>query len=245
MEICSADLPVSWNADVPVRACPMTVRFVVRISDAGRSVRDRVKIFSRSSNRGPGGPRYSRPGGQRYWFIECPLKHLCRTLWRRQVLEQAKFAGQPLQARADGGRGRHQRQADMVAHAAHQRQYGLHRAGVGVPEVGVDQPRVAPLDLARLGSVAAQGGVDHAAHLGGNLVGGHADQPMRADANRGQRQIVVAAEDLKPRGRERTNSAICGSLPLDSLMAWIFGAASARRTTVSGSRFTPVRPGML
>ena len=90
----------------------------------------------------------------------------------------------------------------MVRRAAHQRQHRLHRAGIGVPEVGVDQSRVTAFEFAGLRPIAAERGVDHAPHLVGNLVGGHADQSLRAHANRGQRQVVVAAEDLEVAGQQ-------------------------------------------
>ena len=66
------------------------------------------------------------------------------------MLQHAEFAGQPLEARAEGGGRRHQRQPHVVRHAAHKVEDSLHGCRVGVPEVGVNQARVTALDLARL-----------------------------------------------------------------------------------------------
>ena len=159
--------------------------------------------------------------------------------------KQAQFAGKAFEPGARGRHGRNQRQAHSVGGAAHQVEHGLHRPGVRLPEICLEEPSVAAFELAGLGPVIVQCSANHARHLRGNFVGGHADESLRADADGGQGEVVVAGEDLEARGSECTNSVICGSLPLASLMAWMFGAASARRTTVSGSRFTPVRPGTL
>jgi len=117
------------------------------------------------------------------------------------MLEQAEFAGQPLQLDPRGSRRRNQRQANQVRAVAHQCENRLHRRGIRLPEIRLEETAPAAFQFACLDPVVVQRRMDHAAHFDRCLIGGYADQPLRAHANRGQREIVVAREDLEAAGQ--------------------------------------------
>jgi hypothetical protein len=94
------------------------------------------------------------------------------------MFEQTQLAGQAFELGARGGCGNDQGQADMIGGATHQVEDCFDRRGIRVPEVGVNEASVAALEFASLGPLVGESGVDHAAHLGWNLVGGHADEAL-------------------------------------------------------------------
>ena len=118
------------------------------------------------------------------------------------ILEQAEFAGQAFEAGARGCRWGNERQAHAFAALAHQAEDGFGRARVGLPEVGIEEASEAAFDLACGGPVVIEGGVDHAGNLGGSFIRGDADEAIGANADGGQRKVVIAREDLEAFGEE-------------------------------------------
>ncbi len=78
----------------------------------------------------------------------------------------------------------------------------------------------------------------------GNRVRRDGDESGSAEGEDGQCKAVVASEDLEAGGRVGEDLGDLAMLPLDSLMPMML-SISARRRTVAGSRFAPVRLGML
>ena len=85
----------------------------------------------------------------------------------------------------------------MCVAFAHQAEHGFHRPRIRIPKIGFEQICVFAFDCAGRGPVIAERGADHLAHFGGSFIRSHADEPVRPDADRGQRQAVVAGKDFE------------------------------------------------
>ena len=118
--------------------------------------------------------------------------------------------------------------------------------GIGLDSMKLTmQQRQQPLvDRPRAGEVALLGELDHAAHLGGNLVRRHRDDAAAADRHQRQRQRVVARQDDEVSGTPAQISHICVTLPEASFTPTMCGTVLSR-ISVAGSTLQPVRPGTL